>query len=100
MMTEQRPLEFGWFIPTSGDTTCYGDPDALVPRPRTTCPRRMATAIIATPTAEQMTSATTDASTPKDPPVSQSGPSIDDRTSPGVGASFPDTIPDQTVPCV
>ncbi|MFN4088165.1 MAG: LLM class flavin-dependent oxidoreductase [Alphaproteobacteria bacterium] len=20
-----RPLEFGWFLPTSGDTTCYGD---------------------------------------------------------------------------
>jgi alkanesulfonate monooxygenase len=21
----QAPLEFGWFLPTSGDTTCYGD---------------------------------------------------------------------------
>ena len=21
----QTPLEFGWFLPTSGDTTCYGD---------------------------------------------------------------------------
>src|SRR5690606_41033337 len=20
-----RPLEFGWFLPTAGDTTCYGD---------------------------------------------------------------------------
>jgi alkanesulfonate monooxygenase len=27
----ERPLEFGWFIPTSGDTTCYGDPAAAVP---------------------------------------------------------------------
>jgi len=25
-----RPLEFGWFLPTSGDTTCYGDPAAQV----------------------------------------------------------------------
>ncbi len=24
------PLEFGWFLPTSGDTTCYGDRDAFV----------------------------------------------------------------------
>ena len=21
----QAQLEFGWFLPTSGDTTCYGD---------------------------------------------------------------------------
>jgi alkanesulfonate monooxygenase len=28
----ERPrLEFGWFLPTSGDTTCYGDPAAAVP---------------------------------------------------------------------
>jgi alkanesulfonate monooxygenase len=26
-----EPLEFGWFLPTSGDTTCYGDPSAFVP---------------------------------------------------------------------
>ena len=26
----QTPLEFGWFLPTSGDTTCYGDRDAFV----------------------------------------------------------------------
>src|ERR1700761_1182028 len=24
------PLEFGWFLPTSGDTTCYGDRDAFI----------------------------------------------------------------------
>lgn len=24
------PLEFGWFLPTSGDTTCYGDPSCFV----------------------------------------------------------------------
>lgn len=26
-----RPLEFGWFLPTSGDTTCYGDAAKRVP---------------------------------------------------------------------
>ncbi len=26
----QRPLEFGWFLPTSGDTTCYGDRTAFI----------------------------------------------------------------------
>jgi alkanesulfonate monooxygenase len=25
------PLEFGWFLPTSGDTTCYGDKDSFIP---------------------------------------------------------------------
>jgi alkanesulfonate monooxygenase len=25
------PIEFGWFLPTSGDTTCYGDRSAFVP---------------------------------------------------------------------
>jgi alkanesulfonate monooxygenase len=25
------PLEFGWFLPTSGDTTCYGDRSKFVP---------------------------------------------------------------------
>jgi alkanesulfonate monooxygenase len=25
-----RPLEFGWFLPTSGDTTAYGDPSQAV----------------------------------------------------------------------
>ncbi len=24
-------LEFGWYLPTSGDTTCYGDPAAFIP---------------------------------------------------------------------
>ncbi len=27
----RAPLEFGWFLPTSGDTTCYGDRDAFIP---------------------------------------------------------------------
>lgn len=27
----RTPLEFGWFLPTSGDTTCYGDRDAFIP---------------------------------------------------------------------
>lgn len=26
----QTPLEFGWFLPTSGDTTCYGDRSAFI----------------------------------------------------------------------
>ena len=26
----QTPLEFGWFLPTSGDTTCYGDKDRFI----------------------------------------------------------------------
>ncbi len=30
-MVTERPLEFGWFIPTSGDTICYGDPQAVIP---------------------------------------------------------------------
>lgn len=30
-MQDQRPLEFGWFIPTSGDTISYGDPNAVIP---------------------------------------------------------------------
>jgi alkanesulfonate monooxygenase len=25
------PLEFGWFLPTSGDTTCYGDRGKFIP---------------------------------------------------------------------
>lgn len=28
---EFGPLEFGWFLPTSGDTTCYGDKDKFIP---------------------------------------------------------------------
>jgi alkanesulfonate monooxygenase len=27
----QTPLEFGWFLPTAGDTTCYGDREAFIP---------------------------------------------------------------------
>jgi alkanesulfonate monooxygenase len=27
----QSPLEFGWFLPTSGDTTCYGDRTTFIP---------------------------------------------------------------------
>jgi alkanesulfonate monooxygenase len=26
----ERPLEFGWYLPTSGDTTCYGDPRQFI----------------------------------------------------------------------
>lgn len=26
-----RPLEFGWYLPSSGDTTCYGEGPAVVP---------------------------------------------------------------------
>jgi alkanesulfonate monooxygenase len=26
----QAPLEFGWFLPTSGDTTCYGDQSKFI----------------------------------------------------------------------
>jgi alkanesulfonate monooxygenase len=26
-----RPLEFGWYLPTNGDTTCYGEGPAVVP---------------------------------------------------------------------
>ena len=25
-----RPLEFGWFVPTSGDSEAFGDPSATV----------------------------------------------------------------------
>ena len=30
-MTEVRPLEFGWYLPTHGDTTAFNDADAFVP---------------------------------------------------------------------
>ncbi|MDO9713297.1 LLM class flavin-dependent oxidoreductase [Paracraurococcus lichenis] len=26
-----RPLEFGWYLPSSGDTTCYGEGPAVIP---------------------------------------------------------------------
>ena len=25
-----RPLEFGWFVPTSGDSEAFGDPSATI----------------------------------------------------------------------
>ena len=28
---EKKRLEFGWFLPTAGDTTAYGLPSAQVP---------------------------------------------------------------------
>ena len=24
-------LEFGWYLPSNGDTTCYGEPDSVAP---------------------------------------------------------------------
>ncbi len=30
-MMEKKRLEFGWFLPTAGDTTAYGLPSAQVP---------------------------------------------------------------------
>src|SRR4029453_12192248 len=29
--TRMRPLEFGWYLPTHGDTTAYGLPEAEIP---------------------------------------------------------------------
>jgi len=34
-----RPLEFGWFVPTQGDTTAYGVASAQVPASRELCER-------------------------------------------------------------
>ena len=31
MTTHSAPLEFGWYLPTHGDTTAYGVPEAQVP---------------------------------------------------------------------
>ena len=28
---EMKPLRFGWFVPTSGDTSAFSDPDATIP---------------------------------------------------------------------
>ena len=28
---ELKPLRFGWFVPTSGDTSAFSDPDATIP---------------------------------------------------------------------
>jgi alkanesulfonate monooxygenase len=30
MISNERPLEFGWFLPTSGDSTAYGLPEAFI----------------------------------------------------------------------
>jgi alkanesulfonate monooxygenase len=29
--TSMRPLEFGWYLPTHGDTTAYGLMEAQIP---------------------------------------------------------------------
>src|SRR3954454_22424909 len=34
-----RPLEFGWYLPTHGDTTAYGVPEAQVPASPELCER-------------------------------------------------------------
>src|SRR5512141_780226 len=34
-----RPLEFGWYLPTHGDTTAYGVPEAQVPGSPELCDR-------------------------------------------------------------
>ena len=34
-----RPLEFGWYLPTHGDTTAYGVPEAQVPGSPELCER-------------------------------------------------------------
>ena len=34
-----RPLEFGWYLPTHGDTTAYGLPEAQVPGSAELCDR-------------------------------------------------------------
>ena len=30
-MADPKRLEFGWFLPTAGDTTAYGSPSAQIP---------------------------------------------------------------------
>ena len=39
-----RPLEFGWYLPTHGDTTAYGLPEAQVPGSPELCERVVAAA--------------------------------------------------------
>ena len=34
-----RPLEFGWYLPTHGDTTAYGLMDAQIPGSPELCDR-------------------------------------------------------------
>ena len=36
-----RPLEFGWYLPTHGDTTAYGLMDAQIPGSPELCDRVM-----------------------------------------------------------
>ena len=37
-----RPLEFGWYLPTHGDTTAYGVADAQIPGSPELCDRVVA----------------------------------------------------------
>src|SRR5439155_16037537 len=37
--TRMRPLEFGWYLPTHGDTTAYGLPGAEIPGSVELCDR-------------------------------------------------------------
>lgn len=39
-----RPLEFGWYLPTHGDTTAYGLPEAQIPGSVELCERVVAAA--------------------------------------------------------
>ena len=39
-----RPLEFGWYLPTHGDTTAYGLPEAQIPGSVELCDRVVAAA--------------------------------------------------------
>ena len=40
-----RPLEFGWYLPTHGDTTAYGVPEAQVPGSPDLCDRVVRSAL-------------------------------------------------------
>ena len=62
-------------------------------------PRLMAMVSITTPVVVHSTSASTDDSTPKLPPVSQSGPFTVDLISP-YWASLPETMPEKMADCV
>jgi alkanesulfonate monooxygenase len=42
-----RPLEFGWYLPTHGDTTAYGLMDAQIPGSRELCERVVVSAELA-----------------------------------------------------
>jgi len=62
-------------------------------------PRRTAPTSMSTPAVLPTSSATGEASRPKLPPVSQSGPSTLDTHKP-VGGALPETMPENTVPWV